>query len=162
MWSYWRYTHFFEAMLLEPMTIRCANTQRRRWCGDPGFSADRRSSTYNGHETTIVGLESELESVASPVGIIPQDQNSRHYSGFQTPTSTTLFWLSQQHCLEEVGCIANMTTWSAPTRLSCPDRCRGVRIKETRRALAIALDGNGRYCAANPRQGAKLVCRIGA
>src|SRR5438128_2207932 len=32
-----------------------------------------------------------------------------------------------------------------------------VRIKETRRALAIALDGNGRYCAANPRQGAKLV-----
>ncbi len=32
-----------------------------------------------------------------------------------------------------------------------------VRIKETRKALAIALDGNGRYCAANPREGAKLV-----
>src|SRR6266496_2292489 len=32
-----------------------------------------------------------------------------------------------------------------------------VRIKETRRALAIALDGNGRYCARNPREGAKLV-----
>src|ERR1043165_4760383 len=32
-----------------------------------------------------------------------------------------------------------------------------VRIKETRRALAIALDGNGRYCAINPREGAKLV-----
>jgi len=32
-----------------------------------------------------------------------------------------------------------------------------IRIKETRRALAIALDGNGRYCFANPRQGAKLV-----
>jgi phosphoribosylformylglycinamidine synthase II len=32
-----------------------------------------------------------------------------------------------------------------------------VRIKETRRALAIALDGNGRYCAANPREGAKLM-----
>jgi phosphoribosylformylglycinamidine synthase subunit PurL len=32
-----------------------------------------------------------------------------------------------------------------------------VRIKETRRALAIALDGNGRYCAVNPREGAKLV-----
>ncbi|MGZ5437177.1 MAG: phosphoribosylformylglycinamidine synthase subunit PurL [Pyrinomonadaceae bacterium] len=31
-----------------------------------------------------------------------------------------------------------------------------VRIKETRKALAIALDGNGRYCAANPREGAKL------
>ena len=32
-----------------------------------------------------------------------------------------------------------------------------VRIKETRRALAMSLDGNGRYCAANPREGAKLV-----
>ncbi len=31
-----------------------------------------------------------------------------------------------------------------------------VRIKETRKALAIALDGNGRYCAANPREGARL------
>jgi phosphoribosylformylglycinamidine synthase len=32
-----------------------------------------------------------------------------------------------------------------------------VRIKETRRALAMTLDGNGRYCAANPRAGAKLI-----
>jgi phosphoribosylformylglycinamidine synthase len=32
-----------------------------------------------------------------------------------------------------------------------------IRIKETRRALAMCLDGNGRYCAANPREGAKLV-----
>jgi phosphoribosylformylglycinamidine synthase subunit PurL len=32
-----------------------------------------------------------------------------------------------------------------------------VRIKETRRALAMTLDGNGRFCAANPREGAKLV-----
>jgi phosphoribosylformylglycinamidine synthase len=32
-----------------------------------------------------------------------------------------------------------------------------VRIKETRRAHAMSLDGNGRYCAANPREGAKLV-----
>ena len=32
-----------------------------------------------------------------------------------------------------------------------------VRIKETRRALAMSLDGNGRYCAANPRAGAGLL-----
>ncbi len=32
-----------------------------------------------------------------------------------------------------------------------------VRIKETRRALALTLDGNGRYCAADPREGAKLI-----
>jgi phosphoribosylformylglycinamidine synthase subunit PurL len=32
-----------------------------------------------------------------------------------------------------------------------------VRIKETRRAVAMCLDGNGRYCAVNPREGAKLI-----
>lgn len=32
-----------------------------------------------------------------------------------------------------------------------------VRIKETRRGMAMTLDGNGRYCAANPREGAKLL-----
>jgi phosphoribosylformylglycinamidine synthase len=32
-----------------------------------------------------------------------------------------------------------------------------VRIKETRRALAMCLDGNGRYCAVDPREGAKLI-----
>ncbi|HEV3467939.1 MAG TPA: phosphoribosylformylglycinamidine synthase subunit PurL, partial [Pyrinomonadaceae bacterium] len=31
-----------------------------------------------------------------------------------------------------------------------------VRIKETRRALAMCLDGNGRYCAIDPRAGARL------
>jgi phosphoribosylformylglycinamidine (FGAM) synthase-like enzyme len=32
-----------------------------------------------------------------------------------------------------------------------------VRIKETRRALAMCLDGNGRYCAVDPRAGARLI-----
>ncbi|HEU4597609.1 MAG TPA: phosphoribosylformylglycinamidine synthase subunit PurL [Pyrinomonadaceae bacterium] len=32
-----------------------------------------------------------------------------------------------------------------------------VRIKETRRALAMCLDGNGRYCAVSPREGARLI-----
>ncbi|HEV2802542.1 MAG TPA: phosphoribosylformylglycinamidine synthase subunit PurL [Pyrinomonadaceae bacterium] len=32
-----------------------------------------------------------------------------------------------------------------------------IRIKETRRALAMCLDGNGRYCAVSPREGARLV-----
>ncbi|HYG10055.1 MAG TPA: AIR synthase related protein, partial [Pyrinomonadaceae bacterium] len=32
-----------------------------------------------------------------------------------------------------------------------------VRIKETRRALAMCLDGNGRYCARDPREGARQI-----
>ena len=31
-----------------------------------------------------------------------------------------------------------------------------IRIKETRRAVAMCLDGNGKYVAINPREGAKL------
>lgn len=31
-----------------------------------------------------------------------------------------------------------------------------IRIKETRKALALTLDGNGRYCWLNPREGARL------
>ncbi|MBM3797408.1 MAG: phosphoribosylformylglycinamidine synthase II, partial [Acidobacteria bacterium] len=32
-----------------------------------------------------------------------------------------------------------------------------VRIKETNSSVAMALDGNGRYCALDPREGAKLI-----
>jgi len=31
-----------------------------------------------------------------------------------------------------------------------------LRVKETRRSLAMALDGNGRYCELDPREGARL------
>jgi phosphoribosylformylglycinamidine synthase len=31
-----------------------------------------------------------------------------------------------------------------------------IRVKETRRSLAMSLDGNGRYCQLNPREGARL------
>ncbi len=32
-----------------------------------------------------------------------------------------------------------------------------VRVKETRRAIAMCLDGNGKFAAVNPREGAKLI-----
>jgi phosphoribosylformylglycinamidine synthase len=37
-----------------------------------------------------------------------------------------------------------------------------VRVKETRRAVAMCLDGNGRYTAVDPREGAKLAVAEGA
>ena len=32
-----------------------------------------------------------------------------------------------------------------------------VRVKETGTSIAISLDGNGRYCVLDPREGAKLM-----
>ncbi len=37
-----------------------------------------------------------------------------------------------------------------------------IRIKETRRAIAMCLDGNARFAAVNPREGAKLIVAEGA
>jgi len=31
-----------------------------------------------------------------------------------------------------------------------------IRVKETRKAISMSLDGNGKFCAINPREGAKL------
>lgn len=36
-----------------------------------------------------------------------------------------------------------------------------IRIKETRKAIAMSLDGNGRYCQLNPYEGAKLAIAEG-
>jgi phosphoribosylformylglycinamidine synthase len=43
--------------------------------------------------------------------------------------------------------------------LTVPERSEAaiVRIKETNTSIAMSLDGNGRYCMLDPREGAKLV-----
>ena len=47
---------------------------------------------------------------------------------------------------------------SAPTRSLGPGADAAiVRIKETGTSVAMSLDGNGRYCYLDPREGAKLI-----
>ena len=54
------------------------------------------------------------------------------------------------------GSTASTTTWCAPTRSRCPTPARPcVRVKGTSRALAMSVDGNGRYCYLDPREGAQ-------
>ena len=52
------------------------------------------------------------------------------------------------------GYAAGMTTWSGRTR-SCRSGCGRVREGDTRRALAMSVDGNGRYCYLDPFLGAQ-------
>ena len=55
------------------------------------------------------------------------------------------------------GCTGSTTTWSARTRSCSPGMGAGVvRVKGTSRALAMSVDGNGRYCYLDPRRGAML------
>ena len=49
------------------------------------------------------------------------------------------------------GSTGSTTTWCRPTRSTCPGWAPAcVRIKGTDRALAMSVDGNGRYCYLDP------------
>ena len=55
------------------------------------------------------------------------------------------------------GSTGSTTTRCARTRSRSRARVpRVVRVKDTPRALAMSVDGNGRYCQLDPRQGAAL------
>ena len=55
------------------------------------------------------------------------------------------------------GSTGSTITWSAPTRIVLAGMGAGVvRVKGTTRALAMSVDGNGRYCYLDPRRGAML------
>src|SRR3981081_3965372 len=64
----------------------------------------------------------------------------------------------EHSCLAGRGRSGNAAHRAGTTPAVVPGGNAGVvRIKKPRRALAMSLDGNGRYCAADPREGAKLV-----
>ena len=54
------------------------------------------------------------------------------------------------------GCGSNTITWCRPTRSRRPGAGDAgvIRIKGSQRGLAMALDGNGRWCYLDPRLGA--------
>ena len=55
------------------------------------------------------------------------------------------------------GSTGSTTTWCGPTRSTCRAWApASSAIKGTDRALAMSVDGNGRYCYLDPRRGAML------
>ena len=76
-----------------------------------------------------------------------QDHNERYLKLLASPNIASKQWVYRQY-----DHMVRTNTAVLPGADAAV-----VRIKETRRALAMSLDGNGRYCAANPREGAKLI-----
>src|SRR6266545_5405868 len=113
-------------------------------------------------ETVVWGLESGVSSQKPEAGMQNPEHNSARTPDprLQTPDSNAaLFKLlaspnlaSKQWVYRQYDHMVRTNTAVLPGADAAV-----VRIKETRRALAITLDGNGRYCAANPREGAKLI-----
>ena len=61
-----------------------------------------------------------------------------------------------EHLRQALGLAAIRLTWCRPTRSKAPGAGDAgvIRIKGSQRGLAMALDGNGRWCYLDPRLGA--------
>lgn len=77
---------------------------------------------------------------------IPRDYSSDFYSVIRSPNVCSRRWIYQQY--DHMVRTNSLTVPGADAAV--------VRIKETRRALAMTLDGNSRYCQLEPRAGARL------
>ena len=105
-------------------------------------------------ETRVESRESEVQSQN------PNAQTADSKSRFETPDSSEALLklvaspniASKQWVYRQYDHMVRTNTAVLPGADAAV-----VRIKETRRALAMTLDGNGRYCAVNPREGAKLI-----
>ena len=100
------------------------------------------------NESTVrAGALSADETSALPANTLPQNYNEALLKLLSSPNLASKEWVYRQY-----DHMVRTNTAVLPGADAAV-----VRIKETRRALAIALDGNGRYCAANPREGARLM-----
>jgi len=90
---------------------------------------------------------STVRADALPASTSPVDYNSSLLKLLSSPNLASKEWVYRQY-----DHMVRTNTAVLPGADAAV-----VRIKETRRALAISLDGNGRYCTANPRAGAMLL-----
>jgi phosphoribosylformylglycinamidine synthase len=100
--------------------------------------------------------KSKVESPKSQAATNVQDQSTKTKD--QNYNDALLKLLSSEHLSSKEWVYRQYDHMVRTNTVVLPGADAAVvRIKETRKALAIALDGNGPACAANPREGAKLV-----
>jgi phosphoribosylformylglycinamidine synthase len=114
----------------------------------------------NSRESRVESRESATQSIVLPPAT--QDPSPRTLdSRLQTPDSLNaalLRLISSPNIASKKWVYRQYDHMVRTNTAVLPGADAGViRIKETRRALAMSLDGNGRYCAADPRAGARLV-----
>ena len=100
------------------------------------------------NESTVrAGALSADATSGLPENMLPQNYNEALLKLLSSPNLASKEWVYRQY-----DHMVRTNTAVLPGADAAV-----VRIKETRRALAISLDGNGRYCAADPRAGARLM-----
>jgi phosphoribosylformylglycinamidine synthase len=129
-----------EAANAEPLSLRAANT-------DPTLTAEPTASVGGGID--VIQPAPPTAPVLSEAKEQP-DVERLNSALLKLMTSANL--ASKEWVYRQYDHMVRTNTAVLPGADAAV-----VRIKETRRALAMTLDGNGRYCAANPREGAKLI-----
>ncbi|HEX3560357.1 MAG TPA: phosphoribosylformylglycinamidine synthase subunit PurL [Pyrinomonadaceae bacterium] len=119
----------------EPSSVRAAE-------GDPTINAEPGASVGGG-----VDIVSPAPPTAPALEEAARDYNAALVRLITAPNVASKEWVYQQY-----DHMVRTNTAVLPGADAAV-----VRIKETRRALAMCLDGNGRYCAVSPREGARLV-----
>ena len=110
--------------------------------------ARAQTPTEGGSSSNVgAGAFSADETSALPESTPPQDYNGALLKLLSSPNLASKEWVYRQY-----DHMVRTNTAVLPGADAAV-----VRIKETRRALAISLDGNGCYCTANPREGARLL-----
>jgi phosphoribosylformylglycinamidine synthase len=140
------------ASRIEPISVHVAST-------DPTLTSEPGAS---------VGGGMDIVQPAPPIDKSLASQTSNQDSVDSTDSTDSLDSLDSNEVLKRLVSAPNIASkeWvyrqydhmvRTNTAVLPGADAAVVRIKETRRALAMCLDGNGRYCAANPREGAKLI-----
>jgi phosphoribosylformylglycinamidine synthase len=110
----------------------------------------RPESRRTSHESQITNHESPVTSHQSPVTGAPQDLTENLRRLLASPTIASKRWVYEQY-----DHMVQTNTMQYPGRADAAV----LRVKGTRRALALSVDGNGRWCFLSPREGAKAaVC----
>ncbi len=109
---------------------------------DTGKDVAANSSVVNSDE-----LHEILEAPSTVVPNASADHNEALKLMFAAPNIASKNWVFRQY-----DYMVRTNTVVLPGGDAAV-----VRIKETRRALAMCLDGNGRFCAVDPREGARQI-----
>src|SRR5882724_9219 len=106
------------------------------------------SSSQTSNESTVRADAPNADGTsAPPAETLPENYNEALLKLLSSPNLASKEWVYRQY-----DHMVRTNTVVLPGADAAV-----IRIKETRRALAVALDGNGRYCSIDPREGARLI-----
>jgi phosphoribosylformylglycinamidine synthase len=112
----------------------------------PSAVGEGRAAPVNAPVVNADELDELLEAPSAVVSGAGQDHNESLRLLLAAPNVASKEWVYRQY-----DHMVRTNTAVLPGADAAV-----VRIKETRRGLAMCLDGNGRYCAVSPREGARL------